>query len=420
MAGIARFLPRWAPIRFDHLVPQAGSPGSPRVPATDAFLGRLAWKLRDKERRSPISDVNCDEALGRFAGRNIRPKTAFTAESSSRTQPDPQERLLAGGIAARAPRLVPDRDAFSLDFHALPARGDPTARDTPSLPRQSQAGPRGLSFFAQEPESRGLGDANANPTGADQSGELRRFVAFGHQITGHDPQGLYFDSQVVPSAERSRVNQRAIPFDTIRRRGTAVLPRLQAVPLQAWPRAVIAPPKRGHQRIRFVDEAIRLTGYEGTIRQRAVDGRGREQPTLFLTHEFGATARALIIRYAGRNRVQGGLGTSINFFHLDCLASEVRLKVDRDVAWTVLANGCYRGLANRLQGFDRSDPKQVYRKCVETAGAGKIPSDRIVVRFDRRCQNPILRAAAWDRHCPPIPWLDNRPLAFMRHLIGSL
>ena len=163
----------------------------------------------------------------------------------------------------------------------------------------------------------------------------------------------------------------------------------------------------------IVDEAIRLTGYEGMIRQLAVDGLGREQPTLFLSNELDETARSLIIRYAGRNRVEGGLGTSINFFHLDCLASEVRLNVDLDVALTVLANGCYRWLANRLKGFDRSDPEQVYRKFVETAGEVKIQSDRIDVRLDRRCHNPILREAALDRQCPPIPWLDNRPVTFL-------
>jgi hypothetical protein len=34
----------------------------------------------------------------------------------------------------------------------------------------------------------------------------------------------------------------------------------------------------------------------------------------------------LIIRYAGRNAVEDGLGTSVNFFHLDCLASGGRLE----------------------------------------------------------------------------------------------
>jgi hypothetical protein len=42
--------------------------------------------------------------------------------------------------------------------------------------------------------------------------------------------------------------------------------------------------------------------------------------------------------------VEDALGISVNFFHLDCLASEVRLNVDLDVALTVIAHGCYRWL----------------------------------------------------------------------------
>ncbi len=80
------------------------------------------------------------------------------------------------------------------------------------IPRQSKAGSSVLGFFAQEQESRVLCDANANLTRADQPGELMRFVEFWHQITGHDPQWLYFDSKVVPNPELSRVNQRGIHF----------------------------------------------------------------------------------------------------------------------------------------------------------------------------------------------------------------
>ena len=175
---------------------------------------------------------------------------------------------------------------------------------------------------------------------------------------------------------------------------------------------MIDTPKRCHQRIRFVDETIRLPGYEGTIRQLAVDGLGREQPTLFLSNDLEETARALVIRYAGRNGVEDGLGTSVNFFHLDCLASEVRLNVDLDVALTVLAHGCYRWLAHQLKGFDRSAPKRVFRKFVATAGLVTIGDRGIVVRFDRRSHNPILREAGLDRECPPVPWLNNLPITF--------
>jgi hypothetical protein len=394
------------------MVQRAEYPGSEMVPAVAALLGLLSLKLLDKERRSHISDFNFDEALGLFAGLNILPKSTFAADYSYRTRRQHQQQLLVGWISALAPLLFPRGRNFALDFHAIPFRGDPTALDNHFLPRRGKAGPSVLGFFAQESESRVLCYANADLTRADQPGELMRFVEFWQGITGHDPQWLYFDSKVVPYPELSRVNQRGIYFVTIRRRGAAVVRRLRHLSPQAWQRAVIDTPKRCHQRIRFVDETIRLPGYEGTIRQLAVDGLGREQPTLFLSNNVAETARSLIIRYAGRNAVEDGLGIGVNFFHLDCLASEVRLNVDLDVALTVLANGCYRWLAHQLHGFDKSAPKQVYRKFVETGGRVEIRSDQILVRFDKRSHNPILREAQLDKGCPPIPWLGNRPVAF--------
>jgi hypothetical protein len=413
VAGIFVFLPLLARLRFDQIVHRADYPGSQMVPATSAVLSLLALKLLDKERRSHISDFNFDEALGLFAGLNVLPKATFAADYSYRTRRQHQQRLLVGWVSALAPLLFPQGKIFALDFHAIPFRGDPTALDNHYLPRRGTAGPSVLGFFAQESESRVLCYANADLTRADQPGELMNFVEFWQGITGHDPQWLYFDSKVVPYPELSRVNQRGIHFVTIRRRGAAVVRRLRRLSPQAWQRAVIDTPKRCHQRIQFVDETIRLPGYDGTIRQLAVDGLGREQPTLFLSNNFAETARSLIIRYAGRNGVEDGLGTGVNFFHLDCLASEVQLNVDLDVALTVLANGCYRWLAHQLHGFDKSAPKQVYRKFVETGGRVEVRSDRILVHFDKRSHNPILREAQLDKGCPPIPWLGNRPVAFV-------
>jgi hypothetical protein len=110
--------------------------------------------------------------------------------------------------------------------------------------------------------------------------------------------------------------------------------------------------------------------------------------------------------------VEDSLGIRVNCFHLDCLASEVRLKVDVDVAMTVLANGGYRWLATRLYGFDKAKPKQLYRTFVETSGLLDVHANRIVVGFDKRAHNPIWREAALDKECPPMPWLHNLPVAF--------
>ena len=55
------------------------------------------------------------------------------------------------------------------------------------------------------------------------------------------------------------------------------------------------------------------------------------------------------------------MGISVNFFHLDCLASEVRLNVDFDVVLTVIAHGCYRRLATQLSGHGTSNRSKCSR-----------------------------------------------------------
>jgi len=411
-AGLFLFLPLLAQLRFDGLVTQAGYPGSQMVPAPSALLSLLALKLLDKERRSHIDDFNYDEAVGLFAGLNVPPKKSYATAYSYRTGRAQQHRLLSGWVAGLAPLLFPQAEAFCLDCHAIPYRGEPEALENHYLPTRGKAGPSILTFFAHEPKSRVLCYANANLLRTDQPGELMRFVEFWHAITGHDPQWLYFDSKLVPYAELARVNARHIWFVTIRRRGAAILRRLQALPAADWHGAVIDIPKRRHKHIRYYDEATRLRDYPGAIRQVAVTGLGREDPTLCLSNNFEVTARDVVTRYAGRNGVEDSLGISVDFFHLDCLASEVRLNVDLDVALTVIAHGCYRWLAQRLRGFGRAKPKQLYRRFVETAGVVEVRADRLVIHFDKRSHNPILREAGLDRDCPPVPWLRQLPVTF--------
>ncbi len=412
VAGLFLFLPLLGRMQFDHLVSHAGYPGTEMIPATSALLSLLSLKLLDKERRSHIDDFNCDEAVGLFAGLNLPPKKSYATAYSYGTVRDQQQKLLSGWVGALAPWLFPQAKSFALDFHPIPFRGDPTGLDQHYLPRRGKADTSVLSFFAQEQESRVLCYANANLTRSDQAGETMRYVEFWRELTGEDPEWLYFDSKVTPYAELSKLNQRGIWFITIRRRGAATLRRLQALPADQWKRAVIDTAQRRHQHIRYVDERLKLPGYEGQIRQVAVLGLGRQQPTLFLSNNTEESARSVVIRYAGRNRVEDALGISVNFFHLDCLASEVRLNVDLDATLTVLANGCYRWLAKRLHGFDTAAPKQLFRKFVETSGTVEIEQDRIVVCFDKRCHNPILREAALDQPNQKIPWLQNLPVIF--------
>jgi hypothetical protein len=407
------FLPLLAKVQFDHLVRQAEYPGSQMIPAAAALLSLLALKLLDKERRSHIDDFSFDAALGLFAGLNVLPKKSYATAYSYQTCRDHQRRFLVGWVRALSGLLFPQPEAFSLDFHPIPYRGDDAGLERHYLPCHGKAGTSVLTFFALENDSRVLCYANANVTRAEQSSESLRFVEFWRELTGSNPQWLYLDSKVTTYPGLSELNRLGIWFITIRRRGSAVLRRLARLPASAWQQAVIDTPQRCHQHIRYIDEQVRLPGYAGEIRQLAVTGLGREKATLFLSNNVEQTGRNVVIRYAGRNRVEDGLGSAVNFFHLDCLASEVRLNVDVDTALTVVANGCYRWLGRQLRGFEKAAPKQLFRRFVETAGQVEVEQDRVVVRLERRSHNPVLREAALGRDRLPIPWLGNRPVDFV-------
>lgn len=412
-AGLFLFLPLLARLGFHEQVREAGYAGSRMIPADAALLSLLTLKLLDKERRSHIDDFNFDKALGLFAGLNVLPKKSFATDYSYRAAPDQQRQLLAAWVRRLTPVLMPGAGAFALDFHPIPYRGDEAVLENHYIPGRGTAQASVQSFFAQEHDSRVLCYANANLTRDEQAGEVLRFVEFWHDLTGHDPQWLYFDSKLTTYAELSRLNRRDVHFVTIRRRGTRLVQAILRRPPSDWTAAVIDIPKRRQKRVRYLEQPVRLRDYEGEARQIAVTGLGREEPTLFLTNHFEARPRELIMNYARRNRIEDGLGTSVDFFHLDSLSSEVRLNVDLDVALTVIAHGCYRWLASRLKGFDKAKPKQLYRKFVETGGSIEVAAERTLrVRFDRRSHNPILHEAALDGDCPPIPWLDGYRIEF--------
>jgi hypothetical protein len=412
-AGLFLFLPLLAELGFDTLVRDADYLGSQMVPADAAITSLLALKLLRKERLSHIDDYNLDEALGLFAGLNVLPKKSFATDYSYRTNRCQQEKLLGGWMKKLSPLLLPEAKAFSLDFHPIPYRGDEAVLENHYIPCRGKACPSVQTFFAQEHENQVFCYANANLVRDEQAQEVLRFVDYWKDLTGKNPEWLYFDSKLTTYTELSELNARNVFFVTIRRRGTKIVKRLNAVPTADWTSAVIDIPKRRQKRIRYLDEQVTLRGYDESIRQITVTGFGREKPTLFITNHGDVPPRELIMNYARRNGIEDGLGTNVNFFHMDNVSSEVRLNVDLDVTLTVIANGCYRWLASRLKGFEKAKPKQLSRKFIETSGTVEVmPNRTLLVTFDRRAHNPVLREAALDLNTPRIPWLQHHRIEF--------
>jgi hypothetical protein len=408
VAGLFLFLPQLLALDLPDAVRQAGLPGSESIPPLQAFLALLLPKLLGHRRISHINDLCADEGAGLWAGLNVLPKTTYATDYSYRTDRAMHERLVAA-VVAKTPLGDPPL-SFNLDFHGIPFRGHDADLEKHWVAMRNRALPAVMAFVAQAAGRRIMCYATANVLRADADGMVPKFAAYWKEQTGRYPARLLFDSRATTYAGLNTLNQEGVGFITIRRRGSGMLERARRLPASSWQHCQVIQAKGKRRRVSYVDESVRLDGYEGQARQLIVTGLGHESPTFFLTNDRPErqTAREVIQTYASRNHVENRLGEQITFFHLDCLCSDVRLNVDFDLTLTVVADLLYRDLAERLKGFARASPHKVFRKFVDTPGSVTITAEEIVVRVTKRSHNPLLKEAGLTQRTGPVPWLAGR------------
>ena len=402
-AGLFLFVAPLLELELPKAVAQAELPGSEPIPPLQALLALLAPKLLGKHRVSHISDLCCDEGAGLFAGLNVLPKITYATDYSYKTERVMTERLIAA-VIAKTPLGQPPI-GFNLDFHAIPFRGNEPDLENHWVPVRNRALPSVMAFVAQAIGRRVICYATANVLGAEADSMVAKFADHWNEQTGRYPARLLFDSRTTTYAGLSQLEQRRVGFITIRRRGSGMLARIERLPADRWQSCQVTQSKGKRRLVRYIDESVRLDGYEGVLRQLVVTGLGHESPTFFLTNDRPErqTAREVIQTYASRNHIENQLGEQITFFHLDCLCSDVRLNVDFDLTLTVLADLLYRNLGHRLKGFAKASPSRLYRKFVDTQGSIRITEKEIVVRLDKRAHNPLLKEAGLTRPTGPVP-----------------
>jgi hypothetical protein len=409
-AGLFLFVPLLLELDFAAAAAAAGWPGSEMIGPVQAILALLAGKLLGQRRISHISDLCNDEGAGLFAGLNVLPKATFATDYSYRTERPMSDRFVKA-LLTKAP-FGEAPGSFNLDFHAIAYRGNEADLEKHWLAKRNRAGASVMAFVAQDRKSRVLCYATANVLRDDMDAMAVGFTDYWKEQTGAYPQELLFDGRVTSYEHLTELDRRQVGFITVRRRGSAMLRRVEQLADGAWTSCQVRQAKGATRNIRYVDEETQPGGYPGKLRQIIVAGLGREEPTFFLTNDRPErrTAREVIQRYAQRNLVENGLGEDIKFFHLDCLSSGVRLNVDFDLTLTVVADLLYRMLGWRLKGFGHSSPQRLYRKVIDTTGSIEIEAERVRVRLVKRAHNPLLREAGLTGLTPPVPWLAGRPL----------
>jgi hypothetical protein len=412
--GLFLFLPYLAEVPFDAMMRQAGLPGTEMIPAGHAMRSLLALKLFGNPRHSHVMSYVFDEGLGLFAGLNVIPKRSFLTEYSCRIDPACYPQLMrlwfdaANGLGLR--RGV----SFDLDFHTIPSHGEDALLEKHYISKRSRRQKGILAFLAHDAGQRVFCYANANLRKADQSDEVLRFVQFWQARTGRWPEELVFDSRLTTYDKLSELNKMGIRFLTLRRRSRLMLRQIAQVPVSRWRRIELANVARTYRTPRILDEPIRLSGYQGQIRQLTIADLGHEEPTLLLTNAMRTSPAKLVGRYAQRMIVENSIADGIDFFHMDALSSTVALKVNCDLQFTLMASSLYRLLGSRIgNGYPTAKSRHLFRDFVDASATVQIGGRTIDVRFQKRARNPLLIAAGYDKMDVPIPWLGGKRLRFV-------
>lgn len=413
LGGLFVFVSWLVRLDLNRLVAAAGLPGTRMIPAPHAVRAALALKLTSTERKSHVMDLIFDEGLALWTGLNVLPKTTFLSQYSSRLGPRRLAALLEGWVRTlRAQQVLPGR-SFNLDFHSIPFFGADEFVEKHYVSRRSRRQKSVLAFLAQDGDTRVLCYCNADLRKGEEAEEVLAFVRFWTRQTGKPPPHLVFDSQLTTYRRLAELNALGVIFITLRRRSPALLREMALQPRGAWRTVRLDVPQRLYQTPKVIDQRVRLREYgPDPLRQLFIKDLGHEQPTVLLTNDVRATPSALILRYARRMLIENGLADAVDFLHLDALSSAVALNVSFDVLLTTMATGLYRLLALKLRGFERAQPRQIWRRFLKSPAHVRVTATEVVVELPRRAHNPILIASGLLDERTAVPWWNGRQLRF--------
>ena len=396
-AGVFLFAPFLVQLGIDKIVTAASLPGSKAIPALNYLLSFLALKLLGTERYAHMTEHAFDSGLGLFAGLNVLPKCTAMSTYSYSLDAVHIFRLQQAFIAHASSLDLYDGNIINLDFHTVPHYGDE------SVLEKHWAGARGktmkgaLTLFAQDAETKLILYTAADILRNEADDQILSFLSFWKGVRRGVKPTLVFDSRLTSYPQLSVLASQGVKFITLRRRGKKML--AEAEKLTEWERIHIPHEKRKYPNPEIHESTISPRGYEGLIRQVIVRGNGHEKPAFLISNDFAAPADLLVGNYARRWRIENGIAEAVKFFHLNALSSPILVKVQFDLALTLIADTLYSMLAQKLRGFERCDAPKLYRDFVRGKGEIKVQGGTVTVTYPKQAHNPILRKVQW-QHLP--------------------
>lgn len=408
--GLFLFIPLIQQLGLDRQFKESGFYGSPQIPTLSYLLSYLTLKLLGKERLSHINDLSFDFGVGLFAGLNVLPKSPTITQYSYRRPHSLCVTLLRNWVRKLFDLGYLKGDYINLDFHSIPHYGEESTLENHWVPTRGKAMKSVLSFFAQDLDTTYLCYSNGDLKKEEEADEILAFVSFYKKATGQRPKCLVFDSKLTTYDHLDRLNQQGIRFITLQRRGKRILASLKAI--SSWQLIRLDIPSRKHQMLKIHDGETRLAGYTGSLRQIIVTGTGRELPMILVTNDAQSPPKEILIHYAKRWRIENNIQENVDFFNLNALSSPVVVKVDFDIAMTLIANTLYKMLSSQIRLFEKAKAKTLFRNFVEGEAQIQLSPGMVQVRFGKKAHNPLIMD--WVQSLPPTPisWMGNRVLEF--------
>lgn len=382
--------------------------GSRMIPAENAFLSCLLLKFIAKKRKSHVMDLVFEEGVPFSVGLNELPKTAYMSEYSERITHSDNIRFMHQWLRKLMDNNAVGGESINLDFQSLPYFGEEDVVEKHYVSMRSRKQKAILVFFAQDAKSKIFCYSNADLRKGEESDEIFRFIEFWNKQTGKNPPHLVFDSKLTTYENLSTLNQMGIQFITLRRRAPKLLQEVANTPYSSWRKIELHNVARKFRTPKVIDRKIKLSNYEGNIRQVLVKDLGHDLPTILITNDNRTSCGNLISRYALRMLIENSISAGINFFHNDALSASVAIRIDFDILLTLVAQAAYHILAQKLRGYEQSNADVIFRKFIDTPGKIIIGNNEIEVRLNKRANNPILLHSGLINTPFKLPWLHNR------------
>jgi hypothetical protein len=191
----------------------------------------------------------------------------------------------------------------------------------------------------------------------------------------------------------------------LKRRGKKILENISKI--TNWTKIRLNKTTRKHKSLKIYQQNVSIRDYDGKLRQIIVTGTGREQPMLIITNDFDTTAKEIIETYAQRWLIENNIQENVDFFSLNALSSPIIVKVDFDIAMTLVANTLYKILAGKFKLFENAKPKTIYRNIVGGAARIYFGPNTVKVVFGKKSFNPLIMDWIDSLGELKIPWMND-------------